>query len=42
MEGQQETIIDYILISAGSMKEVESFRVDERGEADIGSDHNWV
>ena len=33
IEGQQETIIDYILISAGSMKEVESFRVD---------DHNWV
>ena len=42
IEGQQETIIDYILVSAESLREVVSFRVDEKGEADIGSDHNWV
>ena len=24
------------------MKEAESFRVDEKGEADVGCDHNWV
>ena len=24
------------------MREVVSFRVDEKGEADIGSDHNWI
>ena len=36
-------MIDYILVlvSAGSTKEV-SFKVDEKMEADVSSDHNWI
>ena len=41
-QGQQETIIDYILVSAERLREVVGFRVDEKGEADIGSHHNWI
>ena len=31
-----------IFIGLGSMKEVVSFRVGAKGEADIGSGHNWI
>lgn len=40
--GDRKSIIDYVLVDDGLFRLVEKMCIDEEGDMDVGSDHNWM
>ena len=41
-EGVHRSVIDYILVDNHTSQYVTQIRIDDLGELEVGSDHNWI